>query len=225
MTFDASRVYYSIHYQVSSAQQGVLTTIHMKTAAYILIAILIIFFIAVSLKGGRDAREQPAPAANGTGETTQVPDAPVVTPQTGEATDEPGADTGANGDAVEPAPASAGDEVPAAPEEPASTEVSFTLDSFNYGYDQTELRVQEGDTVTITLTNSEGFHDWVVDEFNAATEKIQAGGTTEVTFIADTAGTYEFYCSVGNHRAQGLPLTGECVSVMVGTDINDRRHF
>lgn len=80
----------------------------------------------------------------------------------------------------------------------------FTLDSFNYGYSETELRVNEGDTVTINLTNSGGFHDWVVDEFGAATEKISAGDTTSVTFVADQAGTFEYYCSVGNHRAQGM---------------------
>ena len=80
----------------------------------------------------------------------------------------------------------------------------FTLDSFNFGYSETEIRVQEGDTVTINLTNSDGFHDWVVDEFDAATDKIRAGETTSVTFVADAAGTYEYYCSVGNHRQQGM---------------------
>jgi len=80
----------------------------------------------------------------------------------------------------------------------------FTLDSFNYGYSMDTITVNEGDTVTITLTNSEGFHDLVIDEFGVATEKIRAGDTTSVTFVADRAGTYEYYCSVGNHRAQGM---------------------
>lgn len=80
----------------------------------------------------------------------------------------------------------------------------FNLDSFNFGYSMEEITVTEGDTVTINLTSSDGFHDWVVDEFGAATEKIREGGNTSVTFVADAAGTYEFYCSVGNHRAQGM---------------------
>lgn len=84
------------------------------------------------------------------------------------------------------------------------TSKEFTVDSFNFGYSMDEIRVNEGDTVTITLTNSDGFHDWVVDEFDAATETINEGETTTVTFVADTAGTYEYYCSVGNHRAQGM---------------------
>ena len=80
----------------------------------------------------------------------------------------------------------------------------FTVDSFNFGYSMEEIRVNEGDTVTINLTNSDGFHDWVVDEFSAATEKIQAGQTTSVTFVASAAGEYEYYCSVGSHRANGM---------------------
>jgi plastocyanin len=85
-----------------------------------------------------------------------------------------------------------------------STSHIFTLDSFSYGYSEAELRVKKGDTVTIILTNSGGFHDWVVDEFAAATEKISTGDTTTVTFVADEAGTFEYYCSVGNHRQQGM---------------------
>jgi plastocyanin len=86
--------------------------------------------------------------------------------------------------------------------EPAVRE--FTIDSFGFGYSQEEIRVNEGDTVTINLTNSGGYHDWVVDEFDAATEKINGGGETSVTFVADETGTFEYYCSVGNHREQGM---------------------
>lgn len=88
--------------------------------------------------------------------------------------------------------------------ESAGTVQEFTIDGFNFGYDISEIRVKEGDTVTINLTSSDGFHDWVVDEFDAATEKIREGGNTSVTFVADKAGTYEFYCSVGSHRANGM---------------------
>lgn len=88
--------------------------------------------------------------------------------------------------------------------EPVGEEVVVNLDGFNYGYSEETITVSEGDTVTVNLTSSDGFHDWVVDEFDAATERIQEGETTSVTFVADAAGEYEFYCSVGNHRAQGM---------------------
>lgn len=74
----------------------------------------------------------------------------------------------------------------------------------NYAFDLTEIRVQAGDTVTINFTSGEGFHDWVVDQFDAATERVRSGETASVTFVADEAGTYEYYCSVGSHREQGM---------------------
>lgn len=80
----------------------------------------------------------------------------------------------------------------------------FNIDSFSFGYSETEIRVKKGDTVTINLTNSDGFHDWVVDEFSVATDKIKKGEKTSVTFVASEAGTFEYYCSVGSHRAQGM---------------------
>ena len=67
------------------------------------------------------------------------------------------------------------------------TEKVFDVDSFAFGYSVTEIRVKKGDTVKINLTNSGGFHNWVVDEFSAATEAISAGGNTSVTFVADKA--------------------------------------
>lgn len=84
------------------------------------------------------------------------------------------------------------------------TKKIFDVDSFAFGYSETEIRVKKGDAVTINLTNSGGFHDWVVDEFAAATEQIAAGGNTSVTFVASETGTFEYYCSVGDHRTKGM---------------------
>jgi len=82
--------------------------------------------------------------------------------------------------------------------------VVFTVTGKNFEYTPSEIRVQEGYTVTINFESEAGFHDWVVDEFNAATEKVRPGTPTSVTFVASAAGTYEYYCSVGSHRAQGM---------------------
>jgi nitrite reductase (NO-forming) len=64
--------------------------------------------------------------------------------------------------------------------------------------------VKLGETVRINLTNEQGFHDWVIDEFNARTKQINAGQTDTVEFVADKVGTFEYYCSVGNHRQMGM---------------------
>ena len=80
----------------------------------------------------------------------------------------------------------------------------FTVTGTNFKFDVPEIRVKAGDTVTIKFVNAGGFHDLVIDEFDVATK--QTTGPTEetVTFVADKAGTYEYYCSVGQHRAMGM---------------------
>lgn len=81
---------------------------------------------------------------------------------------------------------------------------AFTVTGGNFSFDVKEMKVKKGDTVTITFKNAEGFHDWKVDEFNAATKQLQAGTEETITFVADKAGTFEYYCSVGQHRANGM---------------------
>jgi len=80
----------------------------------------------------------------------------------------------------------------------------FNVTAVNYGFSLKEIRVKEGETVTINFESTDGFHDFVVDEFDAATEKVRPGTPSTVTFIADNAGTFEYYCSVGSHRSMGM---------------------
>ncbi|MBI2430588.1 MAG: cupredoxin domain-containing protein [Candidatus Levybacteria bacterium] len=81
---------------------------------------------------------------------------------------------------------------------------TFAVEGSPFAFSVKEIRVKKGDTVKIVFTNKTGFHDWTVDEFNAKTKQIQAGETDEVTFVADKAGSFEYYCSVGTHRQQGM---------------------
>ena len=67
-----------------------------------------------------------------------------------------------------------------------------------------DLEVSLGDTVRVEFTSTQGFHDWVVDGFNAATEMVRVGNTSFAEFKADKKGTFEYYCSVGSHRVSGM---------------------
>ena len=82
--------------------------------------------------------------------------------------------------------------------------VKFTVTAANFSYDLKELKVKKGDTVVLTFKNAEGFHDLKIDEFDVATNKIGEGEEEEVEFVADKAGTFEYYCSVGSHRKMGM---------------------
>jgi heme/copper-type cytochrome/quinol oxidase subunit 2 len=73
-----------------------------------------------------------------------------------------------------------------------------------YYFKPNEITVKKGQRVKIVLTSVEGMHDFVLDEFNVKSSRVQAGQTTEVEFTPDKTGTFEFYCSVANHRALGM---------------------
>lgn len=84
---------------------------------------------------------------------------------------------------------------------------NLTGENFKFIMDGTEapdLRVKLGDTVRINLTSTDGTHDWVVDDFGAKTERVDTGESASVEFVANEAGTFEYYCSVGQHRANGM---------------------
>lgn len=89
-------------------------------------------------------------------------------------------------------------------EEPVEEIKTFAISGKNFTFSQKEIRVKKGDRVKIDFTSTDGFHDWVIDEFAAATEKVNTGGSTSVEFVADQVGTFEYYCSVGQHRAMGM---------------------
>ena len=81
---------------------------------------------------------------------------------------------------------------------------AFTVTGSNFSFDVKEMKVKKGDTVKVTFKNEEGFHDWKFDEFKAATKQIGEGKEDTVTFVADKVGTFEYYCSVGQHRKNGM---------------------
>jgi plastocyanin len=95
------------------------------------------------------------------------------------------------------------------PENTGTADVTFVItgENFKFFMDGTEnptLNVKQGDRVRIEFTTTSGFHDWVVDEFNAKSKQVGDGQSSSVEFVADKKGTYEYYCSVGTHRQMGM---------------------
>lgn len=78
------------------------------------------------------------------------------------------------------------------------------IEASNFKFSLPEIKVKKGDTVTVKFTVKQGFHDWVLDEFNAKTAQLGAGNGAKVTFTADKTGIFEYYCSVGTHRQMGM---------------------
>jgi cytochrome c oxidase subunit 2 len=101
--------------------------------------------------------------------------------------------------------------IAASPKQPASDPAvkTFVLTGQNFkfvmdGVENPDLLVKQGDRVRIEFSSTQGMHNWVVDEFNATTAVVNPGESTSVEFTADKKGTFEYYCSVMQHRKMGM---------------------
>lgn len=74
----------------------------------------------------------------------------------------------------------------------------------SYYFEPNVIRVSAGERVRIVLNSVDMMHDFVIDELGVRMAVVQAGQSGTVEFVVDEAGEYEFYCSVNNHRAQGM---------------------
>ena len=89
----------------------------------------------------------------------------------------------------------------------AGTVKEFTVTGKNFSFEPSLITVKKGDRVKITFENSAGFHDFKIDEYGVATKQTQSPTTEVLEFTADKAGSFEYYCSVGSHRAMGMKGT------------------
>lgn len=77
----------------------------------------------------------------------------------------------------------------------------------NFSFTPNKIVLKKGETTVITFKNTGGFHNFIVDELNIETPIIPSGENAKVTITPEKIGTFEFYCSVGNHRAMGMKGT------------------
>lgn len=84
------------------------------------------------------------------------------------------------------------------------TTLTFDVNGGNFYFTPTMIKVKKGDTVKIVFKNDGGMHNWVLDEFNVTMDPIKTDESSTVEFVADKVGTFEFYCSVGQHRQMGM---------------------
>lgn len=80
-----------------------------------------------------------------------------------------------------------------------------TVEGSEFKFSPATLTFKKGQTVRLTLKNVGKMpHDWVVDELGVRTKTIPSGDTDTIEFTPEKAGTFEYYCSVGQHRANGM---------------------
>ena len=84
-----------------------------------------------------------------------------------------------------------------------STIKTFEIEAGSFYYKPNEIRVKKGDKVKVVINSVDMMHDFNIDELNVKLPVTKSGETNTVEFTLDTAGVFEFYCSVGQHRANG----------------------
>jgi len=85
------------------------------------------------------------------------------------------------------------------------TITKLVAENFTFGTD--EIKVKQGEKLVVSVMNKEGIHDFVIDELDVNSGIITQGDTMEIEIPTDKPGTYEYYCSVNQHRQMGMKGT------------------
>jgi len=88
-------------------------------------------------------------------------------------------------------------------EETASEVTTIDLEAGSFYYKPTEIRVKKGEKIKIVMKSVDMMHDFNIDELGVKIPITKSGETATVEFTADQVGEFEYYCSVGQHRANG----------------------
>lgn len=84
----------------------------------------------------------------------------------------------------------------------------ISVSGFSFGLEPSSLTLKAGEKVSLTFVPEDAVHNFVIEGTDIATEVIPGGEETTIEFTApEEPGEYTYYCSVGNHRAQGMEGT------------------
>lgn len=79
----------------------------------------------------------------------------------------------------------------------------INVEAGSFYYKPNVIEVTKGQKVKVVLTAVSMMHDFNIDELGVKLPIVKNGDTGTVEFTADKMGTFEYYCSVGQHRANG----------------------
>ena len=82
--------------------------------------------------------------------------------------------------------------------------IEVTIEGNSFKFTPNVIKAKKEDTVRLIFKSTGAIHNLVIDEFGVETNKIGDGEEEEAEFVVDKTGTFEFYCSVGNHREVGM---------------------
>lgn len=80
---------------------------------------------------------------------------------------------------------------------------AIAIEAGSFYYKPNLIRVKKGEKVKVTLNAVSMVHNFNIDELSVKGPNTQMGTSSTVEFTADKVGEFEFYCSIGQHRANG----------------------
>jgi nitrosocyanin len=80
---------------------------------------------------------------------------------------------------------------------------TVTMEAGSFYFKPNQITVKKGDKVKVVITSHDMMHNFNIDELKVKSPLVKAGETSTVEFTADKVGNFQFYCSVGQHRAHG----------------------
>lgn len=84
----------------------------------------------------------------------------------------------------------------------------ISIEGNEYNFSPSSIDLKTGETVKVTFKNTGKLpHNLTIAELGVATKTVGGGREDTITITASTAGSYKFFCSVGNHRQLGMEGT------------------
>ena len=95
------------------------------------------------------------------------------------------------------------DEAPDGDGEPS--EVTININGTEFEYNPSTFTVKQGQTVEVVFRNVGSIaHNIRFGEWDVQTATISSGETATITFTPEETGTFDYWCTIPGHRAQGM---------------------
>lgn len=85
----------------------------------------------------------------------------------------------------------------------STDETVIEMEAGSFYYTPNVITAKKGEKIRIVMKSVSMMHDFVIDELGVKMPVVKDGDTGTVEFVADKVGSFEYYCSVGQHRANG----------------------
>ncbi|OGK17135.1 hypothetical protein A2690_02060 [Candidatus Roizmanbacteria bacterium RIFCSPHIGHO2_01_FULL_39_12b] len=65
------------------------------------------------------------------------------------------------------------------------------------------IRAKKDEKIKLVMKSADQMHNLNIDELGVKLPITKAGNTAPVEFVSSKIGEFEYYCSIGQHRANG----------------------